>query len=481
MINSKRKNKDESASTATGAGVRTAPTGLVSPAVEKPRGRRGKVKANGVGRALGGDVVQKEASGNDAPRGPQLEAEIVGVGSALAQRVGALVESVVGGGAVSGPVALAKALGGGVDKVLASRVLKALRQSDPVVTLYFMPGPEPLRTLAKAAERRGSPRAVVEGVLAAVADYERLIDVQVGDRSLLDSILSAWIPQAREEFELRRKQSAFKAMSQIKGMQADGLGATCLVAPSASGDGTLMDVVWVHGLTGLHRVRPGVTVKLASRRMSAQPSERRATRLGGELISDDAPPLVAEFCSTPTPEVHVHRVKDSLFYTLGGDGFGAGSAVDVVFVEVNRAELKRPMPLTPEQAARGEKARGAYFFAEAPVPSKALQFDLIVHHSLFAGQDPALRIHDTAYDGVADVFDPRRELDRLEMLETVVPLGRGLSRVRPGPGGVGGYQELLRRVMDELGMDGDEFRTYRCAVEYPLYGSQTSMVFPPAV
>jgi hypothetical protein len=411
-----------------------------------------------------------------AAKGLHLEAEIVGVGAALSRHVGALVEAVGGGGA--GPVALAKLLGGGVDKVLASRVLKALRQADPIAALYFMPGPEPLRALVKGAERRGAGRAEVESALAAVADYERLIDVQVGDRSLLDSILSAWIPQARAEFELRRKQAAFKALSQIKGMQAEGIVATCLVAPSAAPPGEgLMDVVWVHGLTGLHRVRPGVTVKLASRRMSAQAGERHPMTLAGAPISEESPPLVAEFCSSPTPEVHVQRVKDALFYTLGGDGFGAGSAVDVVFVEINRGELKRPAIPTREQIEKGE-ARGSYFFAETSVPAKALQFDLIVHASLFGGREPVLRVYDTAFDGVADVFDKRRDLDRLDLLESIVPLGRGLTRVRSGAGGVAGYPELLRRVIAELNLDAESLLTYRCAVEYPLYGSQTAMVFP---
>ncbi|MFT3683525.1 MAG: hypothetical protein QM783_01155 [Phycisphaerales bacterium] len=168
---------------------------------------------------------------------------------------------------------------------------------------------------------------------------------------------------------------------------------------------------------------------------------------------------------------------DSLFYTLGGDGFGAGSAVDVVFVEVNRAELKVPPPPTREQIESGT-VRGSYYFAETAVPAKSLQFDLVVHQSLFGGREPQLRIYDTAFDGVADVFDKRRDLDRLDLQEQITPLGTGLSRVRPGVGGVQGYQELLRAVMASLALNADEFRTYRCEVEYPLYGSQTVMVFP---
>ncbi len=413
-------------------------------------------------------VTAHSPAGGISARGPQLEAEILAVASALRHNMEALVGSVAVGG--SGPVALAHALG--LDKVLASRVLKALRQQDAVAALYFMPGPEPLRSLVKAAERRGAPPAVATATRAAIDDFERLIDVHVGDRSLLDSILSAWIPDARAEFELRRKQAAFKALSQLKGVQADVVLATCLLAPSD--DPALMDVVWIHGLTGLHRVRPGVVVKIASRRMSAEPSARRPQTLAGQTIEDTAPPLVPDFCSRPTPEVHVHRVKDSLFYTLGGDGFGAGSAVDMMFVEVNRSELKRPVRPAGATDAWSE-ARGAYFFAEAVVPAKSLQFDIIAHEALFAGQEPVLRVHDTAFEGVADVFDARRELDRLDLLESIVPLGKGLSGVRSG--GVPRYQDLIRDVMTRLDYDAARFRAFRCEIDYPLYGSQTSMIF----
>ncbi|MFN7021056.1 MAG: hypothetical protein ACK4WH_06980 [Phycisphaerales bacterium] len=419
-----------------------------------------------------GNDFARQGPTHDLPTGAHLESEILSVGASLLRAVESLVHTVVKPGA--GPVALARALG--LDKVLASRVLKAIRQQDPVASIFFMPGPEPLRAMVRAADRRGSPKRAVEAAAAAVADFERLIDVQIGDRSLLDSILSAWIPDARAEFELRRKQAAFKALSQLRGVQADAVMATCVLAPSQQQG--LMDVVWVHGLTGLHRVRPGVVVKIASRRMSSEPSARRAARLDGRTIDDDAPPLLDEFCSDPTPEVRVHRVKDSMFYTLGGNGFGAGSAVDVMFAEVNRAELKHPSVLAAASRKPGSAGdrRGAYFFSETVVPAKSLQFDLVVEESLFGTQEPMLRLYDTAFEGVADAFDPRRDLDRLDMLESIVPLGRGLTGVRSGV--APRYQELMHRVMREVGCDPARFTTYRCAISYPLYGSQTAMVFP---
>jgi len=392
--------------------------------------------------------------------GPALEAEIVSIGSSLVSTLQAVVQTVRTTG--SGPIALASALG--LDKVLASRVLKALRAGDAIASMFFMPGPDPLRTMVRAASKRGVPPAVCDAAAEAVDRFEWLIQKQVGDRSLLDSILSAWIPEGRAEFELRRKQAAFKAMSQLKGAQADTILATCILAPSR--DPELMDVIWVHGLTGLHRVRPGVTVKIASRRMSSEPKARRPMDLHLQEIDGTAAPLVEEFCSQPVPPVGVHRVQDAMFYTLGGDGFGAASAVDVYFAEVNLAEIKsNPAAVTA----------GWYFFAEAAVPAKALQFDMVVHHDLFGGADPSLRLHDTVLEGVADVFDPRRDLDRFEMVERIQSLGRGPAQIRSARAPA--YSQLMRMVCEQLGYDLSAFRSYRCAIDYPVYGSQVSMLF----
>lgn len=364
-----------------------------------------------------------------------------------------------------GPVALAKAAGAGVDKVLASRVLKALRAGDDYAALYAMPGPPPLRSLVRAAARRGASEPLTSRAMTAIDRLEALI-ARVGDRSLLDSILSAYLPDARAEFELRRKQTAFKAMSQLKGVQTDGILATCLLGPSDDAD--FIDVIWLHGLTGLHRVRPGVTVKISSRRMSAEPNARRAVAIDGREIDGTAAPLVPEFCSTPMPSIEVRRVGQSLFYVLGGDSFGAAAAVDVAFAEINRAELRRPVT--------APSPRSVYFFAEAMVPAKSMQFDLIMHRDLFPRVEPVLRLHDTALEGVADPMDESRELDRLDMLESITSLGTGLTSIRSPL--AAWYSALLHRTLETMRWDASAMRSYRCAIEYPLYGTQVSMLLP---
>jgi len=119
--------------------------------------------------------------------------------------------------------------------------------------------------------------------------------------------------------------------------------------------------------------------------------------------------------------------------------------------------------------------RRGYVFAEVGTPSTRLLFDCFVHDDVYDGKDPRLVLHDTAYDGVVDLNDPARDVDRLDLLETIQHLGRGTGAARDA--GVPRHADVLRHVFASLGWDESRYRAYRCVVDYPLHGMQVSMVF----
>lgn len=368
----------------------------------------------------------------------------------------------------SGPQALARRLG--VDKVLASRLLKAVKSPDPVSVINRAPGPEPLRRVVKAAGKQGVDATLIRDASEAIDRFERLIRDEIGDRSSLDAIVSAWVPEARREFELRRKQSVFKALSHLKGAHAEAIVATVFLAPAA--DGEHLDIVWLNGLFGLTRLRPGAAIKFATRRFATDLAERRPRTLAGVEVTDQSELLLADHCSQPMPVLRAHPAGEVVHYTLASTGFGPASAVDIVHAEVNRGEMKR-------RVASGS-GRKAYVFAEVSTPAKVLQFDAFVHESVYPGSTPALRIYDTAFEGVADVNNPARDIDTLDVLESISQLptasaGMASCRSSVAPR----YVELLETVCASMKWNGDAFRGYRCTIEYPVYGSQVTMLFDP--
>ncbi len=397
------------------------------------------------------------------PDSAPLEARINDVGRSLGESLNAVLDALPDGR--RGPQRLGQALG--LDKVLISRLLKAARSRDPMAVTYHLPGPEPLRRFVRAARRGGVDVELTARAQAAVAEFEELIRHDAGDRGALDAMISAWLPEAREEFELRRRQSAYKALSHLKGVSAEVNLGTVLLHPSEDGDN--LDVVWVVGLLGLRRLRAGVNVKLTSRRSSGEQSERQPLTLDGRPVEDLQGLRLDAFCDAPPAPVEVRRAGETTQYLLGGDDFGPRSAVDLILAEVNYSEMARFVP-----AGSGRKG---FVFAEVGTPCRSLLFDVLVHDDVYPGATPSLAVYDTALEGVASVNDPGRDIDRIEVSETFGWLGRGTGGLRTPD--APHYTDLVGHVLESTGWDGERFRAYRHRIEYPLYGSQVVAVFQP--
>ncbi len=394
------------------------------------------------------------------PAGALLEQKISRIGSDLSRTIGTVVTEVD----EAGPVALARRLG--VDKVLTSRVLRALRNKDSIAVINLSPGPEPLRRLLRAASQTGVSAKLIGEAEEAVEAFDALIRCDVGGRSALASIISAWLPEARADFELQRKKAAFKAMSQLKGVMARSHILTFMLAPSR--DGRNIDYVWLFGLIGLQRLRPGAPVHFASTRISKQHlPPREALSLEGHLLDRVDQGLLEPFCSVPTPQLNVTSVGDTVHYALPDHGFGPESAIDLVCANLNRKARKR-------HDRSGHNRRTSYY-AQIRTPVLTLHFDVLVHKDVYTGSDPALTIYDTSVDGTADVNDPGRDVDRYDLLESVQHLGVGTTKFRNTD--VPTYARLIRHVCGKTGWDGSCFRGYRCRIECPVYGSQVVLAF----
>jgi hypothetical protein len=414
--------------------------------------------------------LQEMDSGMITQPDTKLEIRVARLGQSLADRLSRVMSAVPG--APAGPVKLARAIG--IDKVLASRALKAVSSSDPIAALKLMPGPEPLRRLSSAAGKNGVSVELIHELEQAVGEFDELIREEAGDRSALDAILASWLPDARAEFELRRKQAAYRAMSQLKGSSADVLLASVFFTPSKD-DPDKLDLVWVMGMLGLQRVRPGSPIKYASRRLSTDPttnSPRQPTSLDGTPVDDFNGLRLDQFCSKPLASIEVQRIGEVVHYLLGDDAaFGPHSGIDLVFGEMNRRELPRYVP-------RETPPRQRFAFAEISIPSKRLVFDAYVHRDLLP-TTPTLSIYETAFEGTANVNDRSRDIDKFDLQETVTSLGGGFLRSRcpEAPW----YGDLLSMVATKLAMNPNDLVGWRTEMDYPIYGTQVVMAWEALV
>lgn len=348
----------------------------------------------------------------------------------------------------------------GIKKDLSNRVVRACWARDPLSVLHVMPGPAPLRQFLQAASSQVDA-LIVQRAEEAVRAFEQLIQERAGDRTSLDAIISEWLPEVREKFESFNKQAVYRGMAQLKGSSAELSVNTAILHPSP--DGRTADGVWIAGFVGLRRIRPGSVVHFSSRRFGVG---RHALTLEGLPVEGLQGLLLDKFCSTPLPRLHSEKHGRVVHYSLADDAVGPRSAVDLLIAE-----------LTPRcMRLYKDGNRSAYGpSAEVSTPCKSLLLDVLVHEDVYPGVDPEVIIMDTAVNGVAELSDESRSIDRLDLVEEVRSLGHGLVNLRVPE--IPDYTGIIQHVMDRAGWPMKRFRGYRCKSQYPVYGSQITLAF----
>lgn len=397
-----------------------------------------------------------------------LEAKIIAVGQDLTDTFKAMLAELPD--SPVRPQETSRALA--IDPVLSSRLLKSLGKGDPIAVVQHIPGPDPLRRILKSAAKKGVARQTIEAAQKSVENFVLLIRNETGSRSSLSAVIASLLPDARAEFEVRRKQAAFKALSELKGASADVNLATFIIAPSKT-PGRL-DLILVVGLLGLRRWNPQATIRVGMAPRDSQSQLRKATSLDGQPViglEGLSGLRLDQFCTAPPSVLELRRISDCGHYIIGGNNFSPRAPGDLIYAEAYFADGVRHAHKTP-----GRKSGTT---AQAPVPCKLQIHDVLIHPDLFKGQMPEFHVTDTAQGGMAPVNDRSRDIDRWTLLESVQSMGTGLSHFRASE--IPHYVDLLRHTFKSVGWNGEDFRGFRARIEFPIYCSQSSITFntPP--
>lgn len=356
-----------------------------------------------------------------------------------------------------------------VHRTLVGRLLSALRTGDPLAAISRMPRSEGLRMILQAARSVVSPNTIKRAD-AALRAFEQVIQNDLGGWDGFDAAITEWLPDARERFELASKQLVFKGMSALAGARADVQLDTAIYYPNAAGD--RCDIALIEGMVNLRRLRPSVRIRIASHTpqpINPTPLEflsKSQRSEGGELEY----PLLEGFCSSPCPKLEVMRTGSTVNYLLSGNDIGLTSAVDIFAANIVRNA--RPLYRHPEEPETRRQ-----WSAGINVPSKTLLMNVLMHEDVWPGE-PQLLTYNLDIHGMAEPFEPSRELDRMEMVETLQPLGRGATRFRAAE--AGNHVEMVQHVCKTLGWDSERLRGYRARIQYPLPQVQYCIAFAPA-
>ena len=404
------------------------------------------------------------ASALGSAGGGNLERRIAEVGRDLGRGLAAVLAELPG--APGRPHQLVALLG--INRAVAGRLLQAAAARDPFETLHVAPGPDPLRRLVATAGRKGAAADTVAAAAQAIEEFDLLIRREAGTRPALDAMISANLPDARERFELASKYSIHKGISQLKGVLAETWLGVAVVVPSGS-DPLRLDLTWLNGAVAMQRLRPGVTARFSYRnRVGDTPRPESATGAADSLESEGIETL-DRFCTNPAAQLEARRAGDAIHYTLPDDLLGPNDVVDMFVVDHHPAAMRRYATEAPRHRIS--------LFVEPAFPVANLVFDTLVHEDVFPGSDPELVVFDTGYDGIANVNDEARDIDRVDLSESVEPLGRDFSRFTLDA--VPRYADMLAHLAGRHGWEPGRFRGWRVTMRYPVYGWQVCQSFQP--
>jgi hypothetical protein len=394
----------------------------------------------------------------------QFETEAVQTLAELSRQLRLLIAVTPGGARRATDLARVLAVHG----KLAWQIYRIAYSDNPVAEAAHIPGRAAMQRFLDAALRRGAPGEQIQAVRSAYQRYERLIGHFAQSRGEFDTMLSALAEHGAEQVDLMHRRAAFRAYSHFLGLQArTHLG--CLIYHPSANDPERFDGASIRGMIELRRLRRNAPWVLTQTRASDQDGVIRQPTLREPLDADAEArygvSLLEEFCTRPPPRID--RITASNGFTtfvVTGDDVGNQSAMTCIVADVFRRAFVR-------YANAHNRAQASQ--ALIRTPCEVLVQDVLVHESLGWNRPPWLKVL-SDHRGV-DPADWERDCDRLNISEPVVYLGKGPAVLTTTD--VPRYEEIVRYVLSRLRWNAEEFRAYRCRLQYPVVPSSVIIHF----
>lgn len=347
------------------------------------------------------------------------------------------------------------------------KIFKMVQTQDPLALAHLVPGFGAIRLFLRAAAKQKVPPTIIDKAVAATEGFERFVGKHAGDRAAFEGMISKWSVDGRASMDLAYKRAAFRSNSYFYGLQATAQLSCCLVTQSAA-EGRL-DAAMIRGFLGLRRLRPHVPCVVARMRLT---DDRGVNQ---EVVREPLDPrqgnkngisLLWDFCSQPLPQFRSVPADDGFLHgELVGNNVGSTAAVDCITGEITRNGGSR---------YASELSQRFGVCAIVRIPTKVMILDLLVSEGTFDTVAPEVVVFGEHFGGPG-FPSPTKERDRLDMLESVVYLGKGLSVLRTRD--VPRYVEMARYAVDRLRLDENSFDVYRCRIEYPVMPSSVVVRF----
>jgi len=387
----------------------------------------------------------------EAARG-DLTQRIEATGFELRRAITAVLEAVAG--PQPRPTRVSRTIG--LDKSLASRLVRAVQNSSDLELMHLVPSPGGLHIFAELAMRYADP-ASISNLQAATGRFELLLDSLPGGRASIDAQISESSQVALAKRQQIAKQASFKAMSFLLGHFCDVLSTTLFLVPSA--DPRRVDGIEIQRRIGLRRMRPSTPLALVS--FWSDPEDKEAisfdTLDGGPGSSNPAGFLLPQFCTQPLGGFDIVRQGHMTTLVLGGD-----PALHTPFQLTSVFRIRNAWPIVPEASVH--RLIGYVL----TTPCRQGVREVYIAESLYPDATPQLSF---VLPGPPESKRPPRddgsrhfsEVDLTHSIEQR-PLGRQSYDIP----GVVNHSAVVRHVLERAGHGMTRFRGWRCVMTYPV-------------
>ena len=381
--------------------------------------------------------------------------QIEAIGAELRRTIAPVLEAVAG--VSPRPTRISRGIG--LDKSLASRLVRAVRSSSDLDLMHLVPSPGGLRIFADLAGKYADPTSI-SNLLAVTERFEQLLDTVPGGRASIDAQISDSSHVALRQREHIARQASFKSTSFLLGHFCDVLSTTLFLVPSA--DGRRVDGIEIQRRIGLRRMRPSTPLVLLG--IWADPDDALdANAIKFETLDGQRGPdnpagfLLPAFSSQPLPRLDVMQEGELTALVLAGDpSIHAPSQLASTMI------IRNAWPIEPEsrvQLLRGyvqhtpcrEVVREVYI-AESLYPDAASRISFVL-----PGPRPSMRTPSES---------GRRHYSEVDLAHSIDHLPLGPQRFEiPG---VVNHSAVVRHVLERTGHGLTPFRGWRLAMTYPM-------------
>ena len=346
----------------------------------------------------------------------------------------------------------------GINKNLAWKVSRIIREDDPASGLATMPGREGLNIFLKATEKSGANKNGLTAVREALAEFDRMVELHSGDRDTLRLMLTGISSDVDAQPIEALRKSSYRGNSATWGVQARIQLCVNVIAPSD--DDQWVDLAWLSGLIDFKRLRGDVRWPIAAARKCDDSGKEiplgEIHAIDSDFDRPDCPPLMKDFCSSPIPDIRVVTAADGLLRYELMDGPIGNTAVTTSVVGVYGRKFVRRCQVEGDKI--GEHT------ARLNTPVELLIHELYVHESLEHALNPSVMLYSQLPS------QPTYPLGGRDSY--VLPFGEQIQKLGNNPPDMlqpelPEYPRKLRAMFESLGWDANQFFGFRFKMKYP--------------